>query len=382
MPHAEPLDILALEAFFGGSHRDFLDGLIAHSSHRFTLITLPDRFWKWRLRGSAFTFLERMRGTRPDLILASSLTAVSDLVALMPLALGGRVPVAYYAHETQLDYPVAEGEARDRGFGFLNLSAMLAADAVWFNSRSHRDRFLDQLPGFLKAMPDSPPLWTVDALARKAEVQYPGIAWQAIREVPRRRPEGPPIVLWNHRWEHDKNPQEFFRALFRLDDEGIPFRLAIVGENYVEGPPIFAEAKARFGDRILWWGYRKSRAEYLEVLRSCDVAVSTARQENFGLSVVEAVAAGCHPILPRRLSYPELIPEAHHDAVLYPNHRGMVERLRAALTTPEPRLDLSAAMQPFDWARRARALDQRFREVYRKFALSPSQGASSWQDGQ
>ncbi|MNX07657.1 Glycosyl transferases group 1 [compost metagenome] len=378
----ETLSILGLEAFYGGSHRDFMDGLIRHSSHRFTVLTMRDQFWKWRLRGSALHFLDAMRGMRPDLIFTGSMTSAADLQALMPLALGKRVPLVYYAHETQLDYPLAEGEKRDRGLGFLNLTSMLAADGVLFNSKTHRDRFLELLPGFLEAMPDHPPLWVVDALRQKAQVQVPGIDWEAIRATPRDRPEGPPIVLWNHRWEHDKNPLEFFRALFRLDDEGLPFRLAILGENYVEGPEIFAEAKARFGDRILAWGYRPSRAEYYQVLRNSDIVVSTARQENFGLSVVEAMAAGCHPLLPRRLSYPELIPDFARETVLYPNHRGLVDRLRQALTAPQSRLGLSAAMERFSWPQRAEAFDATFRDLYQKFAFLPSQGASSWQDGQ
>lgn len=379
---SETLSILGLEAFYGGSHRDFLDGLVRHSTHHFTLLTMRDQFWKWRLRGSALHFLDAMRGQRPDLVLTGSMTAVADLQALMPLALGRRVPVVYYAHETQLDYPLAEGEKRDWGLGFLNVTSLLAADGVLFNSRTHLDTFLEALPGFLTAMPDHPPLWVIDAIRQKAEVQHPGIDWEAIRATPRERPEGPPIVLWNHRWEHDKNPLEFFRALFRLDEEGIPFRLAILGENYVEGPPIFAEAKERFGDRILYWGYRPSRAEYYHAMRQCDVVISTARQENFGLSVVEAMAAGCHPILPRRLSYPELIPPLARETVLYPNHRGLVERLRQALTAPEMRLDLSAAMERFAWPRRAQAFDARFREIYQNPAFLPSHGASSWQEGQ
>lgn len=370
---SEPLSILALEAFYGGSHRDFLDGLARNSAHAFSLLKLRDQFWKWRLRGSALHFLDAMRGMRPDLILTGSMSAAADLQALMPLALGRRVPLVYYAHETQLDYPLSQGERRDRSFGFLNLTSMLASDAVFFNSRTHLQRFLELLPGFLGAMPDALPLWTIAEVQGKAEVQHPGIAWSALRAVPRQRPEGPPIVLWNHRWEHDKNPHEFFQALFRLDDEGIPFRLAVLGENYVEGPPIFAEAKERFGGRILWWGYRESRAEYFQVLRSCDVVVSTARQENFGLSVVEAIAAGCQPILPRRLSYPELIPPAQHEAVLYANHRGLVERLRHALLVPAAeRLDLSLAMARFDWDVRARAFDARFAEIASKPSrLSP-----------
>ncbi len=39
------------------------------------------------------------------------------------------------------------------------------------------------------------------------------------------------------------------------------------------------------------------------------IVVSTAWHEFFGISVIEAVRAGCRALLPRRLSYPELFPK-------------------------------------------------------------------------
>ena len=45
------LNILFLESFYGGSHREFADGLVQRSRHRIELHTLPARFWRWRMRG-------------------------------------------------------------------------------------------------------------------------------------------------------------------------------------------------------------------------------------------------------------------------------------------------------------------------------------------
>ena len=52
--------ILFLEPFFGGSHRDFAEGLAANSGCRVDLLTLPPRFWKWRMRGAALHFVRKI----------------------------------------------------------------------------------------------------------------------------------------------------------------------------------------------------------------------------------------------------------------------------------------------------------------------------------
>ena len=47
--------ILALEPYYGGSHRAFLDGWVQRSRHEWTLHTLPPNKWKWRMRHAAVT---------------------------------------------------------------------------------------------------------------------------------------------------------------------------------------------------------------------------------------------------------------------------------------------------------------------------------------
>lgn len=48
----------------------------------------------------------------------------------------------------------------------------------------------------------------------------------------------PISILWSHRWEHDKNPEQFFDTLFQLDHMGIDFRLHVIGEQFTDVPGI------------------------------------------------------------------------------------------------------------------------------------------------
>jgi len=54
------------------------------------------------------------------------------------------------------------------------------------------------------------------------------------------------------------------------------------------------------------FGYAENYEEYCMLLHQADIVVSTAVHEFYGIAVIEAVRAGCRPLLPKRLSYPEL----------------------------------------------------------------------------
>jgi hypothetical protein len=79
--------------------------------------------------------------------------------------------------------------------------------------------------------------------------------------------------------------------------------------------------------------------------------VSTARHEFFGLAVLEAVRAGCRPLLPNRLAYPEMFP-SH---LLY--DEGEFASTLAMLLSQEGRLDDDQAWcytEPYSWRTLAR----------------------------
>ncbi|MDP7416822.1 MAG: DUF3524 domain-containing protein, partial [Desulfobacterales bacterium] len=88
----------------------------------------------------------------------------------------------------------------------------------------------------------------------------------------------------------------------------------------------------------------------------------TAMQENFGMSVIEAMMMGCVPLLPDRLSYPEILPEAFHGDFLYKNRRDLVEKLFAIISDYKLyeiiRIRLAQEMRSFLWENVAGGYDR------------------------
>jgi glycosyltransferase involved in cell wall biosynthesis len=346
------MKFLFLEPFFGGSHREFVQGLVAHSRHSIDLLTLPARFWKWRMRGAALYFIKKIPSFEGyNGLITTDLMSLSDFKALSK---GDCPPALVYFHENQLTYPLAPGEHTDFQFGFTDITTALAADRILFNSRTHRDAFFEGLPGFLNMMPEYRPQWVVDEIRSKAGVQYPGCRFPA-GELPllKLSLDLPPLVIWNHRWEFDKNPNYFFEALDAVLDRGAEFRLALLGENFQAVPKAFIRARSRYGKRIVQYGYVESRAEFINWLQQGSIVVSTAEQENFGIAMVEAIRYGCFPLLPARLAYPEIIPDEFHSRVLYRDQNELVQKLFQLIKDygqfRELRHRLSKAMGRFAW---------------------------------
>jgi glycosyltransferase involved in cell wall biosynthesis len=371
------MQILFLESFYGGSHRDVADSLVRHSRHRIALRTLPARFWKWRMRGAALSFAHETDDPSAfDLIVCTGLMSIPDFRAL---ACSPLPPILLYAHETQLAYPSPAQRESDLHFAFTDLTNMLAADHTAFNSHTHRQAYLDALPGFLRRLPEYRPMWAIDEVERRSSVCYPGIrpAWAApgaaqpaAREAPlvsRHAPraageDAPPLILWNHRWEFDKQPEAFFAALREVRRRGCSFRLAVLGENFKVVPKEFVAAKEEFADEIVAFGYQSSRRDYEAWLRGAEIVVSTAIQENFGIAVMEAIACGAYPLLPHRLAYPEIIPAELHDC-LYADQADLVAKLERllravpAVTAPD---SLVQHARSFAWPSRVDAFDALF----------------------
>jgi glycosyltransferase involved in cell wall biosynthesis len=369
------MNVLALEPWYGGSHKNFLDGLVEHSRHTFRTVTMPGRFWRWRMEGGGVTLARKVReavddGFTPDVVFASDMVNLPAVLSLTRSSIGD-VPVVMYFHENQLTYPLPPDRERERAHGITNYLSALAADRVVFNSHFHFEEFIEALPLLLRDFPDFTNLGTVRDIRDKSTVLHLGIdlaahdAYRSERRLRRSRPTEAPVVLWNQRWEYDKNPKGFFRIMNRLDDAGHSFRLLLAGKHFHEQPDEFEEAFERYAERILHYGYAEDFAEYSRLLHRADVVVSTAVHEFFGVAVMEAIYCGCHPLLPNGLSYPELIPETHHTPllhapVLYDDEQHLFDILSRVLEhedRPLPPETLRKIPQRLDWSRHVEAYD-------------------------
>lgn len=355
--------IVLLEPYDTGSHAVWRRGYQAHSAHTVDVLSLPGQYWQWRMLGGAVTLAEQFRALDrlPDAILATDMLDLTTFLALTrPLT--ARIPAAVYFHENQLTYPPVPRVKQQQHYAFINYASALAADAVFFNSDFHRQAFLAELPRLLRHFPDHNNLETVDAIRAKSGVLPVGVdltRYDAHRPPAPRDPARPPLILWNHRWEPDKNPAPFLAALIALAEEGVPFEVALVGENTRQAPEEFAQARDRLGDRVIAYGYVESFADYARLLWDADIAVSTSNQDFFGIAVLEALYCGCWPVLPRRLNYPALVPPEFHAQTLYPADADLLAALRARLADPRPAPpELRAHVARYDWAHVAPLYDQ------------------------
>ncbi len=331
-----PRRVLALEPWLGGSHRAFLEGWSARTRHALEIVGLPDRHWKWRMRAGAWELARTVGdGPPPDALLVSDYVDLPALYGFLPPSWSD-VPALAYFHENQLTYPVqCSSETRDSGYGFTNVLTCLRAQRVVFNSRFHRDEFGAAARDLLERLPNPNPIDEFETALSASAVVAPGADLETL-PLGAGPAAGPLRVLFAHRWEHDKDPAAFLLAARDAQRRGAELELVLLGETYGALPDGVAELLTELAPAIAHRGYLPSRSAYAEALGGCDLAVSTARHEFFGVGVVEALAAGVTPLVPRRLSYPEVVGEELGNDVLYSAADELVRRLVEHAADPAP----------------------------------------------
>ncbi|XP_052095514.1 glycosyltransferase-like domain-containing protein 1 isoform X2 [Mytilus californianus] len=354
-------EVLIIEPFYGGSHKQMVD-LLQSKISDCEVMTMKAKKWHWRARTGALYLSQQIPYSHNyRTLFASSVLNLAELIALRP-DLQGLTKILYF-HENQLVYPIKKQQDRDFQYGYNQIISCMVADTVVFNSKYNMESFLSSIRTFLNLIPDHRPKALDDAIRPKCQVLYfpldlsdrngdqsieglkPSahinntdnilsdsqgqIGDQLIKsqdsDIKDKEdnmtcakdpcsPEAkhnfvkPLHIVWAHRWEHDKDPDTFFEVVTSLSESGREFDLSVLGEQYTDIPEVFDSAKEKLQRHIVNWGYQESRKDYIDILKSADVVVSTALHEFFGVSMLEAVYYGCYPMCPNRLVYPEIFP--------------------------------------------------------------------------
>lgn len=310
--------LLVLEPFGGGSHASLYRGWSKYSRHEFTCLELPAVHWKWRSRHASLSLALQAnalseKGQYFDAVFCSDMLNLPEWrgFACNELAI---LPATTYFHENQFTYPLAEGQTRDYHFAYSNILSVIASEATWFNSKFHLNEFRQAATTWLRKMPDFKHVDLLEAALADAVVLPPGI--EPLRTtVPQHasdrykyKDSSRPIRLgWVSRWEHDKRPDIFVKAVEQLLESGVDFELILLGQQFTQKPASLQHLLNIAGPRILHAGFASSTEEYWSWLRKMDFVISTADHEFFGIGICEAIAAGARPILPRKLAYPEVL---------------------------------------------------------------------------
>jgi len=320
-----PPRILLLSAYHAQSHAvwaERLQGLFPDWD--WCCLSLPPRHFNWRIRsnGLHWAYAERETLAGPwDLLIATSMVDLASLRSLVPGLCA--VPSVVYFHENQFAYPENEtADARDNiEPKLVPIYSALSADRSVFNSHFNRETFLEGARNLSRRLPEPLPGDALKKLERASVLAVPLLPGDADargrnREDPGSIEMDEPAVLdvvWNHRWEYDKNPALLLAIVRQCLQVAPGVRFHIVGQQFRQRPPEFEEI-VRLLDA---WGASRCKAsglrgyleasDYRQLLQSADVVLSTARHDFQGLAVQEACMAGCSPLAPDALVYPEYL---------------------------------------------------------------------------
>lgn len=342
------MKILLLSPYDAASHASWRTGLCRElPQFDWTCLTLPARFFSWRVRGNSLTWGLEQRALLEcdyDLLLATSMTDLATLRGLVPAL--ARLPTLLYFHENQFAYPKTARQYNSVEPQMVSLYSALCADGLLFNSRYNRATFLQGVADLLRRLPDAVPQGVVERLAVKSRVLPVPVTVPGM--VTGGRPAAPPVhLVWNHRWEYDKGPQLLLAALTQLPPQ-LPLRVHVVGQRFRSEPAEFAQIHALLSQRG-WlgdWGYLADAHVYQQRLAASHIVLSTAHHDFQGLAVLEAVATGCLPLVPDRLAYPEWFGPAQGYADLEDLVTKLIALVDSLLAQPPKAPDISA----FSWS--------------------------------
>lgn len=308
--------VLFLEPYYGGSHQFWFEQLQKYSKHAFFPLTLPARHWKWRMHSSASVFSEKMQDLNPedfDLILCSEFVSINKLRGELHSS-WLQIPIFCYFHENQILYPWSQHDKdshyeRNATYILHHLENLRCADRLFFNSLFHLNTLLDELPKVHMEFPKPRPKLELKNIKAKSFVLYPGVEWDDANFQSKNfeisKDQEIPLILWNHRWDDDKNPQSFVWLIQQLIRRKVKFHLALLGDIQKSKAWDYFSTIDKTGSQYIKYLGHQDRTRYQKILAEASIAPVTSHHDFFGISTVEAILAGAKVFVPRRMAYHE-----------------------------------------------------------------------------
>ncbi|XP_066855795.1 tRNA-queuosine alpha-mannosyltransferase isoform X10 [Anser cygnoides] len=315
------MTVLLIEAFYGGSHKQLMDLLQEELKEECVLCTLPAKKWHWKARTAALYFMQTVP-TNPNyrFMPEHKLAHLENLIGVK-------------SNGDAYQFAGLPGQQKSRALGGLMKNSNVCRESGLCEAQ----------PGLCTTQHEGlhSPLTAPERLNKSEASESTNPCqeedkqhltfnlcniWSGMDYQQR-----PLHVAWPHRWEHDKDPETFFKVLLKLKEKELPFRVSVLGECFTDVPDIFSEAKKALGSSVLHWGYLPSKDDYFQALCTADVVISTAKHEFFGVAMVEAVYCGCYPLCPKALVYPEIFPAEY----LYSTPEQLFKRLQNFCKRPD-----------------------------------------------
>ncbi|KAL3930191.1 MAG: hypothetical protein SGBAC_011870, partial [Bacillariaceae sp.] len=323
----------------------------ASTKHDVRIEVVSGDRWKYRMMAACAEW-EGKISPEDDILVVDGMFDVTVLMALLRAGNRIRIPKVYvYFHENQFTTPFTSQD-RDKKkkthwhYGMAHWRSLLVADGFIFNSRTHFDAFATALPKMINEQcPRDAVQWQMQRaetlLKTRCTVLPYGLDLDELvkfQSKKRPRPLSSPSglvpaseegasdtsdlesinILWNARLEEDKNPAAFLDLIHQIrrrrikkndNEQQRPIQLIILGTDPSKDHKWETRIRKEFPmEMVLHFGFCQDRKEYAQWLQKAHIVVSTAKHETFGISIIESVFSGALPLLPKRLSYPELFP--------------------------------------------------------------------------
>jgi glycosyltransferase involved in cell wall biosynthesis len=310
--------ILLLSAYDAISHQLWRKSLkLLFHEYEWKELCLPPRHFTWRVRGNSLIWATTQRKVLEqnyDLLIATSMVDLSSLRGFVPSL--ASIPTLLYVHENQFEYPQNRSDRKNVEPILVPLYAALCADTVAFNSDFNRNSFLKGAASLLSKLPEQFPSSIMTQLNASIVLAVPLL--ENSYRAPAPKTDKVLSVVWNHRWEFDKGPQLLLTITAAIEAKKLPIQLHVVGQQFREQPIEFKQINnlldnhaKETGIKRGLFGFIDEHSAYVQLLKICDVVLSTAIHDFQGLAVQEACLMGCVPLTPDDLAYPEYIPEKY-----------------------------------------------------------------------